>query len=292
MTVEIRYLTDPACVWSWGMEPQVRRLMWEFADGVRFRWVMGGLARSYGSSYRDEEGGIGAGGDCFADLMAHWLDATAETGMPTDPRLWSANPIGSTYPACIAVAAAGEQGPEAQYRYLRRVREGLMAGRRKLDNLEALVAEAADAGLNAQRFRVDAESHAAIEAFGADLEEVRTIPEEAREQGRVRETEGRERLVFPTAVFLGEGGERSAVYGPQPYDRYREAALASGAVPVTGARPTPLEAVERFGRCATREIEELAGQPAPVARAELWSLARDWKLRPVPALTGELWEPA
>src|SRR5687768_12265898 len=69
MTVEIRYLTDPACIWSWGAEPQVRRLMWEFADGIRFRWVLGGLARSYGSSYRDEEGGIGSRDSCFADLM-------------------------------------------------------------------------------------------------------------------------------------------------------------------------------------------------------------------------------
>ena len=29
-------------------EPKLRRLMWEFGDGLRFTWVMGGLARQYG----------------------------------------------------------------------------------------------------------------------------------------------------------------------------------------------------------------------------------------------------
>ena len=70
----------------------LRRLMWEFGDQLRFVWVMGGLARKYGPDYRDEEGGIGSGPDCFADLMAHWLDVGAETGMPIDPRLWTREP--------------------------------------------------------------------------------------------------------------------------------------------------------------------------------------------------------
>jgi hypothetical protein len=55
--------------------------------------VMGGLARRYGSEYRDEEGAIGSGPDCYADLMSHWLNVSAATGMPLDPRLWTQNPI-------------------------------------------------------------------------------------------------------------------------------------------------------------------------------------------------------
>ncbi len=54
----------------------------------------------------------------------------------------------------------------------------------------------------------------------------------------------------------------------------------------------PLEAVRRFGRCATRELEVLCDRAGPVVEAELWALARDWKLKPVTALTGTLWEPA
>src|SRR5215211_1031978 len=63
------YYTDPACSWSWGSEPKLRRLMWEFGDEVRFTWVMGGLARSYGTGYRDSESGVGSGPDCFGDRV-------------------------------------------------------------------------------------------------------------------------------------------------------------------------------------------------------------------------------
>ena len=141
MTVEVRYYTDPACSWSWGTEPKLRRLIWEFGAELRFTWVMGGLARQYGPDYRDREAGIGAGADCFADLMAHWLDVAAESGMPIDARIWSQNPISSTYPACQAVKAAAEQDPVAAYRYLRRLREGLLIERKKLDGLEELTGQ-------------------------------------------------------------------------------------------------------------------------------------------------------
>lgn len=291
MSVELRYYTDPGCSWSWGAEPAVRRLVWEFGDEIRFRWVMGGLARSYGPDYADEEGSIGSGADCFADLMAHWLDVAAETGMPCDPRLWTRNPIASTYPACMAVKAAAEQGPQAEGAYLRRVREGLMVERRKLDHAEALVGEAGTAGLDVERFRIDLGSHAITEAFAADLSEVRDVPDEARSlAGKVRRTEGHERLSFPTAVFVAADGSRTRVYGYAPYRELREAALAAGANPQSDGRPTPIDAIERFGRSATHEVEELTGLPGPVARAELWALAREWRIRAVPALTGELWE--
>jgi len=292
MSVQVRYYTDPACSWSWGAEPALRRLMWEFDGQLDFAWVMGGLARSYGSAYRDDEGAIGSGPDCFADLMAHWLDVAAETGMPADPRLWTENPIASTYPACIAVEAAAEQGWEAGYRYLRRLREGLMFERRQLDDPGALLAEAAPAGLDAGRFRLALDSSGPLESFSAHVEEAREIPVEARAAGRLSHTEGRERLSFPSAVFVAADGERHGVWGWQPLEAYREAALAAGAEPVNDGPLAPLEAVARFGRIATREAEVLGQSAGPPTAAELWRLAAEHRLRPLRALTGTLWEAA
>jgi hypothetical protein len=263
--------------------------MWEFGDGLSFTWVMGGLARSYGPAYRDSESGVGSGPDCFADLMAQWLETAAESGMPIDARIWSQNPITSTYPACQAVKAAAEQGAGPAYRYLRRLREGLMTERKKLDHVEALVGEAGPAGLDVERFRIDLVSNAITEAFAADLEEVRNPPDDAREAGKVGETEGHDRLGFPSAVFRGERGTESGVWGWQTYEAYREAALATGAEPATSQLPDPVAAIERFGRSATRELEELTGRPGPVLRAELWEMARDWRLRPV-GVDGTFWE--
>jgi putative protein-disulfide isomerase len=276
MPAEVRYYTDPACPRSWANEPELRRLMSEFGAELRFTWVMGGLARRYGPEYRDADAGIGEGPDPFADLIAHWLEVTAESGMPIDPRLWRESPIASTYPACQAVEAAAEQGPDRAYAYLRRLREGLLTERRRLDHPEALLAEAGRAGLDAERFRIDLSSNA--------------IPDDAREAGAVAVTEGRERLALPSAVFVGDAGERRGVWRRQPYDAYREAAIACGAQPVVARPAEPLEVVERFGRVATREVEVITGRPRPVVEAELWSLAREWRLRAVPVLNGTMWE--
>lgn len=292
MAVEVRWASDPACPWSWGTEPKLRRLFWEFGTGLTFSWVMGGMARSYGSGYRDSEAGVGTGPDCYADLIAHWLQVAAASGMPLDPRLWTESRLSSTYPSCLAAIAASEQGPEAGYRYLRRIREGLMCERKRLDHAEALIAEAGPAGLDVARFEIDLRSNAIAETFGAQLEEVREIPAEARAQGKLSETEGIERISFPAATFIGKGGERRGVYGWQPYEAYREAALAVGASPLDPGPAEPLAAIERFGRCATAELVELSGRPRPVVEAELWRLATEWKLKPIGVLTGTLWEKA
>jgi putative protein-disulfide isomerase len=290
MPVEIRFYSDPACPWSWGSEPALRHLIWEFEGELEFTWVMGGLARRYGSAYRDSEGRIGEGPDCFADLIAHWLNVAAATGMPCDPRIWAENPLESTYPACQAVKAASEQGWEAGYRYLRALREGIMFGRRKLDHLEALLAEAGPAGLDRERFEIDLRSNAITEAFATDLDEVREPPDDAFAAGAISRTEGHERVSFPSVVIVAADGSRLGLWGSGPYVRLRDAVLEAGA---TARNPRPLEvleAVDRFGRVATRELEELCGLPRPVLEAELWALARDWKLRAVPALTGTIWE--
>ena len=280
MTVEVRFYTDPACPWSWAGEPALRKLMWEFDQELEFVWVMGGLARSY--EHAD-----------LLQLISVWLTDAAEGGMPCDPRIWTENPLESSYPACQAVKAATEQGADAAYRYLRTLREGIMFERRKLDHADALIDAAGRARIDRQRFEVDLRSHAITEAFGADLDEVRDPPQEARDAGAVyRSPKGRERISFPSALFVGEDGSRHGVWGGPSVEpgKLSDAALAAGARRVNDGGLEPLDAIRRFGRCATRELEVLSGKPLPVLEAELWTLARDWKLKPVGALTGTLWE--
>ena len=102
--------------------------MVEFGDRVSWTYVMGGLARDYTNTREAREA-----------RLAHWLDIADRGEMPIDPRLWREGAIGSSYPACMAVKAAADQGAGATERYLRALREGLMCFRRKLDAKEALV---------------------------------------------------------------------------------------------------------------------------------------------------------
>lgn len=262
MAVQVRYYTDPACPWSWSLEPTVRRLMVEFGDSLRWTYVMGGLARNFA--------GDGDKQAVYSRLISHWLDVADVGGMPLDPRLWTEGAIGSSYPACMAVKAASEQAKDGGYTYLRALREGLMCFRRKLDTTEALVEAARPAGLDVERFRIDLGSNATVEAFGNDLEDFRT-----------RELE------LPTLVI----GDR-VVAGFSPYEEYRHAALAVGASAADGMPPSVGDVLRRFGRMATREVEDVCDLPGPRAPAELWRLAMEWKVKPVRVLTGHLWEPA
>src|SRR5215210_7361958 len=128
MPVRVRYFTDPACSASWAAEPVLRKLMVEFGADLSFVYVMAGLARQYEADR--------------SRVAGTWLDDSDRSGMPVDPRPWLEAPIASSYPACMAVKAAQEQGAEPAERYLRLLREGLLCRRRKLDTTEALVEEA------------------------------------------------------------------------------------------------------------------------------------------------------
>jgi putative protein-disulfide isomerase len=257
MSVLALYFTDPACSASWAAEPALRKLVVEFGADLSFTYVMAGLARQYEAEP--------------SRVVGTWLDDAERTGMPVDPRLWLEAPIASTYPACMAVKAAQEQGPEAAERYLRRLREGLLCHRRKLDATEALVEEARPAGLDAKRFRIDLGSHAIVESFGADLEARRALPEDT----------------LPAIQF----GGGPPVFGLVPYREWRDAAVAAGAKPVgDGVWPDPLAALDRFGRLATAEVQAVCELPRPRAEAELWALAAAHRVKPTPVLTGTLWE--
>ena len=244
MSFEVVHVTDPACPVSWGAQPVLRRLLSEFADEVRITSVMGGLARQF---------------DDPAKQAKAWLDAAATTGQPVDPRMWLDAPPKSSYPACIAVKAAAEQGLDEPY--LRRAREAFAVEGRRLDNPDALVALAGEiAGMNVERFKIDVQSNAIVEQFAGDLDVARTGP-------------------WPRFEVDGE-----VVEDP------RAALLAKGAT--SHPAPSIEDALRRFGRMTTAEVAAVCDLPGPRAPAELWRLALEWRVRPDAALSPRFWTAA
>lgn len=232
---------------------------------------MAGMARSFAG----EE----------SDRFRSWIDCAARSGMPLDPRIWSESPPKGTYPACLAVKAAAEQGEGPEGRYLRRLREAILCERRNPDGIGTFQDLAGEAGLDVRRFGIDLESTAILEAFGADLEAARAAGSE---------------LILPIAEFRpapgsgpGAPGTRADIHrvtGAEGYEAWRSAALAAGARPVNQDQPTLEQAFDRFGRLADAELRALTGIPEPVLEAELWTGAREWRYRPVKFLTGTLWQ--
>ena len=267
--MEVYYYTDPACPWSWALEPALRKLLSRFGQGITVSYVMCGMAREFEEPLK---------------LVEEALEAGAATGMPVDPRLWLDAPPRSSFPACIAVKAAAEQGDPTPY--LRRLREGFMCRRRKVDTSDALLEEArATGGLDLGRFKVDLGSHAILEAFGADLDRAKAVAAE-------HHAEGSERVKLPSLEFRGAGGENHAVYGFAAYEQLRDAALAAGAQPAAGHPPDVAQALLMFPTLATSEVAEICELPGPRAPAELWRLASEWRVKPERLGSGELWSRA
>jgi hypothetical protein len=212
------------------------------------------------------------------------LEAAERSGMPVDARLWLDDPPSSSYPACIAVKAAAEQGDPSPY--LRRLREGFLCRRRKLDIGQALVEEArAVGGLDVERFRLGLASHATLEAFAADLDTAAAVAPE-------HQAPGAGRVVIPALEFLTSDGQTAAgVYGFSDYATLREAAIASGAVPPPDPGPPPSleEALRHFGTMSTAEVASVCEWPGPRAPAELWRLAMEWRVRPERVGGDALW---
>ena len=151
--VEVISYTDPGCPWSWGSEPVLRRVQAEFADSVRITYVMAGLAREISDPH---------------EMLLSGLDAAAASGMPVDARGWGGREgtaPRSTYPACLAVKAAQEQGSQVGAAYLRVLREGFWLRRARLDTPDALEDAARRVpGLDGARFAIDLRSSAIAEA--------------------------------------------------------------------------------------------------------------------------------
>lgn len=246
------------------------RLRSEFADQVRITYVMGGLAREM---------------DDPSDEVPEALDAAAWSGMPVDPRSWlgrGGRPPRSTYPACLAVKAAAEQGLDGPL--LRVLREGFWLRGAAQDSPDALeeTARGVD-GLDLARFAIDLRSNAIAEAFGADLEQARAAPAAVRSK-----TAEPARAAFPTFV-VGADNPRwlSGKVTPQAL---RDAVAAAGAPP--RALPGVGEAVRSLGPLATAEVAAACGLPWARAAADLWARASDLELAVERVLGGELWRPA
>jgi putative protein-disulfide isomerase len=238
--VEVISYTDPACPWSWGSEPVLRRVQAEFADSVRITYVMAGLAREISDPH---------------EMLLSGLDAAAASGMAVDARGWGGRDgkaPRSTYPACLAVKAAQEQGHAIGAAYLRVLREGFWLRRATLDTPDALEDAARQVpGLDGARFGIDLRSSAIAEAFGADLERARGLALPS----------------FDVAGARVQGGAQAL----------RDAVAAAGAT----ARELPQPAgVLATGPATTAEVAAATGLPWPRAEHALWTLALDFAARP------------
>jgi protein-disulfide isomerase-like protein with CxxC motif len=235
------------------MEPQWRRLRYEFGERFSWRYRMGGMIADW-RSYADPVNSISRP----AQMGPVWMQVRHMSGMPLDDRLWIDDPPESSYPACLAFKAAELQSPRAAESYLRRLREAAMLQRRNiargdvlLEIAEELAAETPE-DFDAVRFASDLDSPAAQEAFRDDLKLARYL-----EIGR-----------FPALVLRLPGDPRALLLvGYRPYAILR-AALERLAPQIRPVRKLGDRAEYQayWGNVLERELAEaMQSAPSPFA---------------------------
>jgi predicted DsbA family dithiol-disulfide isomerase len=170
--LEIIYYTDPLCCWSWAMEPQIRRLQFEYDDRLKWRYCMGGLLPGW-HNYSDEINSVTKP----LQMGPLWLHAHEVSGMPINSAVWKNDPPSSSYQCCIAVKCAHLQSPEAGTRYLRLLRRAIMIHGINISK-EDILYEIADElsgdrriHFDVLKFKADMENGNGLKAFRSDMQE-------------------------------------------------------------------------------------------------------------------------
>jgi putative protein-disulfide isomerase len=256
--IEVTYFTDPLCSWSWAFEAIWRRLRYELADRISWRYVLGGMIPDW-QSFNDPLHSVHRP----AQMGPSWYEVRHLTGMPIDEMIWLQDPPASSYPACVAVKAAGRQGAAVEEAYLRRLREAVMLERRNVARREVLVElfdELAGEPGEPLRFRRDIVGNEALEAFREDLKDAGY-----RNIGR-----------FPAFVLRGAAGRAVLLVGYRPYPVLREA-LAAVAPDLSPSRTAsdPVAYALHWGSITAAEVAEAVGRPAGEVARDLDGAAAD-----------------
>ena len=248
--VTVVWYTDPHNVWCWGFEPAIRRLEVRYPHDVSIEVRQGGLFEDF-SPVREQWARMSGGR--WKDSVRMFFDAVASQHrmpMASEPMTEGADDFSSTWPACIAAKAAGLQGPDAGWRYLRSLREAWCLDGRPIHRRDVQEALAAEARLEVDAFRAALDDGSAEAAFRWD-----------RDACRDHQVTG-----FPTfEVRAGDEAvsETVRLEGWQPWETFDELLhkLDPGLTPV--ALPSPEAAVRDLfrghDRLATREIAAVLG---------------------------------
>lgn len=144
----ITYVTDPICSACWILEPAWRSLTERYRDLIEVRHVYGGLLRGW-QGFHDAGNGIRRP----EDVAHHWDEFSERSGQPIDSSVWLSDPLDSSYPPSIALAAVRLLAPEAEEAFLRRMREELFLNGRNIARPEVLDELVTELGLPVAPYR-------------------------------------------------------------------------------------------------------------------------------------------
>lgn len=205
MALDATLHNDPGCPWGYSASPDLAVLRWRYADGLRWRLVMIGLAEG-------PERYVKAG--YTTARMATNLDFRRRFGMPfgTAPR----PRVTGTGRACRAIVATRLHSPQHEWAAMRALQFGWFCTPQVLDeDDEALTQQLATVdGLDAAEVVYAIGSPEVEEAYQRDRAEARSAagtPTDA--QGKTAATDGPVRYTAPSVVLTDPASDRTLEAG-------------------------------------------------------------------------------
>ncbi len=164
MTLTIYYVVDPMCSWCWGFAPVWRDFVSEIPESATVVDLMGGLAP-------DNEAPMDSAMRQY--VQDAWGAVKARTGAEFNFEFWDkCEPKRSTYSACRAVIAAGEQASGARRTMYDAIQRAYFFGARNPSDAEVLECIAAEIGLDREKFGEDLRSGHVERILQLELESV------------------------------------------------------------------------------------------------------------------------
>jgi len=243
--VAIVYYTDPLCCWSWAMEPQWRKLRYQFRKHLTWRNCMSGLLPGW-NQFSDSLNSVSRP----AQMGPIWMEAAHLSGMPVNTSIWIKNPPASSYLACIAVKCAELQSIAIGEQYLRLLREAVMLRSENI-SVQSVLIQLAETlaqtapNFNVQQFSENLKNEEGRNAFRKDLQEV-----QSRNINR-----------FPTLIFSSAHHASLLMTGYRPYTALVD--IVKQMIPGIEPDTTPIteEAYQAYwGSLTKRELDEATNE--------------------------------
>ena len=255
----------------------VRRLEIVYSDAVEVEVRMGGLFEDF-TPVREQWARM-SGGRWTASVLAFFEAVAEQHRMPMNIQrmIEAVDDFDSTWPACVAVKAAERQGRDAGRRYLRALREAWCLDGRPIHRRGVQLEVASESGLDPDAFEAALDDGTAEAAFRADREEC----------------ERHEVTGFPT-FEITRAETTARINGWQPWEVFEDMLrkVDADVVPqvLEPTEESVLSLLQRYGRCATREIAAILGVTDDDAELILEELAGSGRLSPRTVGNGLVWE--
>lgn len=161
MKSTLYYVLDPMCSWCWGFRPVFNALLEHLSTQINVQYVMGGLAPDSDQPMPEETS---------AYIQKQWQLVAEKTGAEFNWDFWSkCQPRRSTYPACRAVIAAGNQGKQNIPEMIHAIQKAYYLQACNPSDLETLITLAKELHLDVDKFEHDITSSKTAQLLQVDF---------------------------------------------------------------------------------------------------------------------------